>query len=324
MKIKLLSLVFILFALSNCSKEDTDPPIDPPVDTGSINLITKLRKDLRLEDKYTCNGENVSPEIAWNDSYSTTAGYTIIVSNGLTGEDREVYWLLSDIPATANKVNVGEMIPNAVSSLNSSGGSAYSGPCPEIGSGTHEFKIQFFALNKTLGTSSSSTESEIIAAMDGSILEEKTFANYYSTFRASSDNFEFGKSIPITHTCDGNHEIPQLKWQDGVQGATSYALHMFDTKAGNFIHWIITNIGVDEVVQATNPSDAINGLNNRNEVGYFGPCPGANAGSHLYYFRIYALDQKLDLESGFTLDEMEEAMKDHVLDQTDFYGIYPE
>lgn len=319
--LKCLFFLIPLFLFSNCNKEDDTTPPTPV--TGNLSMTSELSLEFRLEDKYTCNGNNISPQISWSDSYTTTQSYVVIASNGLSGNERKIYWLLSDISNTVKKINDGQTPSGAVVGQNSFGTNAYSGPCPNPGSGEQEFVIQLFALDKKLNLDENATESEILAAMDGSVLKERDLRFFYSPFTISSDDFEHGGAIPEAHTCYGTHKLPHLKWESGKSGAVSYAIHMFDVSANNFIHLLVCDITVSEILNEI-PSSAVLGMNDQNEAGYFGPCPGASSSSHLYYFRLYALNKKLNLSEGFSIAEFEQAIANSVIDRTDFYGEYPD
>jgi len=64
----------------------------------------------------------------------------------------------------------------------------------------------------------------------------------------------------------------------------------------------------------------LRGENDSGKLGYMGPCPPS--GTHRYYFYLYALDTELNLQPGATKDELEKAMKGHILAQTELMGRY--
>jgi Raf kinase inhibitor-like YbhB/YbcL family protein len=63
------------------------------------------------------------------------------------------------------------------------------------------------------------------------------------------------------------------------------------------------------------------GINDFNRIGYGGPCPPAG-NPHRYYFSLYVLDGELNLKSGATKNEVEAAMKGHILAQGKLMGTY--
>jgi Raf kinase inhibitor-like YbhB/YbcL family protein len=64
------------------------------------------------------------------------------------------------------------------------------------------------------------------------------------------------------------------------------------------------------------------GYNGSDKIGYAGPCPPAGSGTHRYIFELYALDKMLDLRRDTTRQDLEKAMKDHVLDKVTLTGLF--
>ncbi|MCK5579522.1 MAG: YbhB/YbcL family Raf kinase inhibitor-like protein [Planctomycetes bacterium] len=62
------------------------------------------------------------------------------------------------------------------------------------------------------------------------------------------------------------------------------------------------------------------GTNDFRKIGYGGPAPPS--GTHRYYFKLYALDTKLDFKPGATKKELLQATKDHILAQGELMGKY--
>ena len=63
------------------------------------------------------------------------------------------------------------------------------------------------------------------------------------------------------------------------------------------------------------------GKNDFGRIGYGGPCPPPGK-PHRYYFKLFALDARLDLKAGASRSELEQAGKRHVLAQTKLMGTY--
>ncbi len=66
---------------------------------------------------------------------------------------------------------------------------------------------------------------------------------------------------------------------------------------------------------------AVQGNNGFRKSGYGGPCPPAGK-THRYYFRLYALDAKLDMIGGFNKRQLRAAMKGHILAEAELMGRY--
>ncbi|MCL7413792.1 MAG: YbhB/YbcL family Raf kinase inhibitor-like protein [ANME-2 cluster archaeon] len=146
----------------------------------------------------------------------------------------------------------------------------------------------------------------------------------------SSEAFEDGSSIPVEHTCDGDDRSPALSWEGIPNGTRSIALIMDDPDAPGrtFVHWVIYNIPADSVgLPAAVPKDtslndgSTQGKNDFGKIGYNGPCPPPGK-PHRFFFKVYALDTRLNLKSDVTRSQLESAMKGHILAQGNITGKY--
>jgi hypothetical protein len=145
----------------------------------------------------------------------------------------------------------------------------------------------------------------------------------------TSSAFTEGAMIPKKHTCDAEDTSPDLKWSGVPQIAKSLALICDDPDApvGTWVHWVLFNLPADvTALPAGIPADAVlmngarHGKNDFRKLGYGGPCPPG--GTHRYYFKLYALDTVLTLQSGSTKAELLAAMKGHILAEAQLMGKY--
>ena len=130
--------------------------------------------------------------------------------------------------------------------------------------------------------------------------------------------------IPLDFTCDGENKNPPLSIREVPVEAKSLALIMDDPDAprGTWTHWTIWNLAPEtrEIASQEIFSGALEGLTSFGEAGYGGPCP--HAGTHRYYFRLYALDAKLALPAGSTVEVLRQVMSEHILADTELMGRY--
>ena len=138
-----------------------------------------------------------------------------------------------------------------------------------------------------------------------------------------SNAFENGKKIPSRFTCDGDNFSPPLSVSRVGSDAKSLVLIMDDPDApvGTWDHWVVFNIPPKEVEikEGTEP-EGIAGLNSWGKTGFGGPCPPN--GKHRYIFKLYELDTELDLKGGSSKEEVENAMKGHILSKVELIGMY--
>jgi len=145
-----------------------------------------------------------------------------------------------------------------------------------------------------------------------------------------SNAFKRGEGISVQYTCDGKDISPDIIWSDVPAGTQSFVLICDDPDAplGTWVHWVIFNIPGDKTglsralpKQAVFDDGSVQGINDFGKNGYGGPCPPAGK-PHRYFFRLYAIDTKLNLDAKATKKKVLEAIEGHICAQADFYGTY--
>jgi Raf kinase inhibitor-like YbhB/YbcL family protein len=142
--------------------------------------------------------------------------------------------------------------------------------------------------------------------------------------RISSPAFEDSGAIPSRYTCDDIDVNPPLTIENIPAAAKSLALIVDDPDApmGTWVHWVVWNItpGLSEIRENSVPQGGIEGVNDFRKHAYGGPCPPS--GIHRYFFKLYALDTKLDIASHSEKAHVEKAMKGHIIAETRLMGRY--
>ena len=147
--------------------------------------------------------------------------------------------------------------------------------------------------------------------------------------KLTSTAFREGDYIPKKYTCDGENVSPPLAWSGIPSTAKSIALVCDDPDApmGTWVHWVIFNIppSINKLNEKI-PTDKVledgttQGSNDFRKIGYGGPCPPG--GTHRYYFKIYALDRRVELTPGATKAELLHEMTGHILAEEKLMGKY--
>jgi len=149
-------------------------------------------------------------------------------------------------------------------------------------------------------------------------------------FKLRTDAFPSGGEIPVQYTCSGADGSPELSWSGVPGGTQSLALIMDDPDApgGTFTHWLLYNLDFQQTHLPENLPKAgagvagsAQGRNDFGRLGYAGPCPPPGR-PHRYFFRLYALDSKLNLRAGAARQEADLAMKGHILGETEWMGTF--
>ncbi len=142
--------------------------------------------------------------------------------------------------------------------------------------------------------------------------------------KLSSPAFPDGGEIPEKYTCRGENILPPLRIDSVPEGTESLALIMSDYEGllGVRIYWILWNIPpeTEEIEEGTYPL-CVPGINDYGNTGYLGP--SSSSLHHIYVFKLYALDCKLDLPEGSKCLKLEKAMSGHILDKATLSFINP-
>lgn len=144
-----------------------------------------------------------------------------------------------------------------------------------------------------------------------------------SKLTIESPAFENYGTIPDRYACGGDNVSPPFVISNVPKEAKSLALIMDDPDApgGTWAHWLKWNIppNTTELREDEEP-DGRTGVSSSGTMAYHGPCP--IDGVHHYVFKLFALDEELELENGATRSELLDAMEGHILDKSTLTGLY--
>ncbi|NIR46912.1 YbhB/YbcL family Raf kinase inhibitor-like protein [candidate division KSB1 bacterium] len=139
--------------------------------------------------------------------------------------------------------------------------------------------------------------------------------------KLTSPAFKHNELIPAKYTCDGEDINPAFDIEDIPDDAKSLALVVDDpdAPAKTWVHWVVYDMPViSHINEGSIPGKQ--GINDFGKQDYGGPCPPS--GTHRYFFKIYVLDQELNLDEGISKEDLEKAMEGHILDKTELIGLY--
>jgi Raf kinase inhibitor-like YbhB/YbcL family protein len=133
--------------------------------------------------KYSCDGQDVSPPLAWQDVPAGTKSMALIVDDPDAPRGTWVHWVAFNIPPDMMKLDEA-VKPEKESKNGMRQGSndwpriGYGGPCPP--SGTHRYFFKLYALDTVLELKAEATKVQLLQAMKGHILAE---AHLMGTYR---------------------------------------------------------------------------------------------------------------------------------------------
>jgi Raf kinase inhibitor-like YbhB/YbcL family protein len=158
-------------ALLPTAAQPTPTPTAPPV---SIVLTSPaFRSGEAIPSTYTCDGENISPPLAWSNAPQHVSAF-ILLMDDLSGD--VIHWVLFNVPAETRNLPPntppGDQLPSgARQGTNDLGAVGYKGPCPLLPKGaTDTYLFTIYALDAMLAVDAGATEQVVLDAARGHVL----------------------------------------------------------------------------------------------------------------------------------------------------------
>lgn len=173
--------VAVLLMAAGCGGPSTpEPPGASPAASGFTITSASIVPGGVIPARFTCDGEDVSPELSWAGAPGGAGGLVLVVDD--PDAAGFVHWIVLDLGVSAEG-----SLPEGVSGTsgappegtNDFGRAGWNGPCPPAGE--HHYRFTVHALAKPLALSGAAAGREIREAIDGStILASATLEARYS------------------------------------------------------------------------------------------------------------------------------------------------
>jgi Raf kinase inhibitor-like YbhB/YbcL family protein len=186
----LVLLALSVLALMGCSGTgEGEPEMMAPSGTSSdIDLSSPAFEDEgMIPQTYTCDGQDISPELRWSDPPERTQSFVLIVEDPDAPARTWIHWVIYNIPADQRSLE--EAVPpeaelpnGALQGQNSWPRTGYGGPCPPRG--THRYFFTLYALDTTLGLDPQSADkAAVLESMEGHVLAQTSLMGQYERQR---------------------------------------------------------------------------------------------------------------------------------------------
>lgn len=195
MNVRSLPIVFFAClagaACSNCSKTSDEHPaaMAPSAPTGTVVApltvtSTAFAEGSALPPRFTCEGDGISPPLAWSAPPPATKSVAVIVEDPDAPSKTFTHWIVYDLaPGVRSLPEGAKNAPaGARDGTNDFGKVGYGGPCPP--KGTHHYVFRVFALDATLGLDKLHA-SDLASAMNGHVLAEGALTATYTKGQGS-------------------------------------------------------------------------------------------------------------------------------------------
>ena len=135
-----------------------------------------------IPSKYTCDGDDVSPPLAWTDPPAGTKSLALISDDPDAPVGTWVHWVLYNLPPATRQLRealpTDEALPDGTrQGLTDFKRTGYGGPCPP--GGTHRYFFTLYALDATLPLPPAVGAKQLEQAMQGHILAQAQLMGTY-------------------------------------------------------------------------------------------------------------------------------------------------
>ncbi len=180
-----LIILYVLLAATACASDGeeaaqiTEEDIEMAIEISS----PAFQEGAAIPKKYSCDGQDVSPALAWSNIPSGSQSLALIMDDPDAPAGTWVHWVVYDMPASnsglpENVPTTGGVPGGGVQGNNSWKRSGYGGPCPP--GGTHRYFFKLYALDKLLGLGPGATKGQVLKAMEGHVLDQGQLMGRYS------------------------------------------------------------------------------------------------------------------------------------------------
>ena len=147
---------------------------------------TDFQHEGNIPTRFTCEGEDISPQLGWSDLPKNTASLALIVDDPDVPDPAKprrtwVHWVLYNLPPQASGLTEANthanLPPGAREGLNDWERTGYGGPCPPIG--CHRYMHKLYALDTVLQDLNQPTKAQLETAMRGHVLAEALLIGMY-------------------------------------------------------------------------------------------------------------------------------------------------
>lgn len=136
-----------------------------------------------IPSRFTCEGENVSPAIAWTGAPQGTKSFALVVHDpDAPKRGGYTHWVVFNIPASVSQIpenapKQAQLPGGGTQGRNDDGGAGYTGPCPP--SGTHRYYFRLYALDQQLSLKDGADKEALEKALKGHVLGEAEIMGKY-------------------------------------------------------------------------------------------------------------------------------------------------
>jgi hypothetical protein len=136
-----------------------------------------------MATQYTCDGEDISPELSWVEPPSGTQSFALIMDDPDAPVGVFTHWVIFNIPATSRGLpgavpSQPQLPDGTLQGKNDFGRTGYGGPCPPSGK-PHRYQFTIYALDRVIDLKAGAAKRQLLESMQGHILAQGRLTGTY-------------------------------------------------------------------------------------------------------------------------------------------------
>ena len=144
----------------------------------SLEVFSSFKDGEMIPDRFTCDGEGISPAISWGKLPAGVKSLALICDDPDASSGDFVHWVVYNIPTDIDGFKENAEISDIVDlGMTDFGRVGYGGPCPP--SGIHHYHFKLYALDEMIETEGSIDKYKLLKKMEGHILAEGEIVGLY-------------------------------------------------------------------------------------------------------------------------------------------------
>jgi Raf kinase inhibitor-like YbhB/YbcL family protein len=132
-----------------------------------------------IPPRYTCDGDDVSPELQWSDVPRDTVSLALTCQDPDAPRGTFTHWLVWNINPAKEAFGAGEIPSGARQGRNDFGTVGYRGPCPPPGHGNHHYHFTLYALSRHIALPEGATISAFREAIEDATITRAALVGTY-------------------------------------------------------------------------------------------------------------------------------------------------
>ncbi len=168
MKLRMLVISLIALLTIACTNHESEEDSSSASNKPATLTVTSsaFKSGEPIPEKYSKEGQNISPPLSWSDAPDGVKEYAIIMDDPDAPTDKPfVHWVVYKIPPETTSLAEGD-VGKAVEGRNSTNRPGYFGPMPPEGHGVHNYHIKVYALDEPVELYDNASKNELMVSME--------------------------------------------------------------------------------------------------------------------------------------------------------------